>query len=298
MFQHILVPLDGSRLAEAALPVTVLLSQKLGAAVTLIHVIEKDAPREIHGEHHLSQEQEALSYLDQAAQAFGPGVNVRRHVHTEAVANVANSIVDHTSEYAPDLIVMCAHGKGGLRDFMTGSIAQQVIGFGKTPVLLIQPDNQNTAPIKFGQFLVPLDENSEHEHGLQVAGALAKSFGATLNLLTVIHTLDTLRGGRGAAGRMLPHTSNALLEMEEEDACQRLTRMAGDLRQQGLEVHCHIRRGDPPVQVVEVAEKLKVDLIVLGTHGKTGLKAFWAGSVGPRIVNATKIPILLSPVRK
>ena len=59
MFKHLLVPLDGSPLAEAALPAAAYLAQKLGASVTLLHVIEQDAPQEIHGERHLTDPDEA-----------------------------------------------------------------------------------------------------------------------------------------------------------------------------------------------------------------------------------------------
>ena len=64
---------------------------------------------------------------------------VERHVHGGEVDDVARSIVDHVAELGPDLIVMCTHGRGGLRGFMFGRIAQQVVGLDRTPVLLIPP---------------------------------------------------------------------------------------------------------------------------------------------------------------
>ena len=132
MFKHLLVPLDGSKLAEAALPAAVLLSKALGATVTLLHIIEKDAPQEIHGDRHLTNNDDACRYLDDVAQKFfPPETQVDSHVHTEEVKDVARSIVDHSGEFAPDLIVLCAHGEGGWREVMVGSIAQQVIARGK-----------------------------------------------------------------------------------------------------------------------------------------------------------------------
>ena len=90
MFKHIFIPLDGSRLAEAALPAAVFLAETLGARVTLMHVIEHDAPQEIHGDRHLSDPEEARQYLDEvAARAFPPGTDVERHVHGNEVRNVA-----------------------------------------------------------------------------------------------------------------------------------------------------------------------------------------------------------------
>jgi len=82
MFKHLLVPLDGSHLAEAVLPAVSFLAQKLRVPITLTHVIERDAPRKIHGEPHLANEEEAYAYLDQvAARAFAAKLRVECHVH-------------------------------------------------------------------------------------------------------------------------------------------------------------------------------------------------------------------------
>ena len=73
MFKHILLPLDGSQLAEAALPVVVYLADKLKAQVTLLHIIEKNAPASVHGQRHLTNEAEACQYLQEVAEkAFPP----------------------------------------------------------------------------------------------------------------------------------------------------------------------------------------------------------------------------------
>ena len=123
MFQHLLVPLDGSSLAETALPAAAHLAQVLEASVTLIHVIEKDAPKEVHKDRHLSEPEEASAYLKEVAgRAFPPETKVEWHVHVEEVKDVARSIVHHSHELEQDLIVMCTHGWGGLRDLLFGSI--------------------------------------------------------------------------------------------------------------------------------------------------------------------------------
>ena len=142
MFKHILVPLDGSRLAEAAIPTAASLAQTLDAPVTLLHIIEQDAPQEIHKDHHLTQADEAVAYLEQVAKRYFPAeVKVHTHVHTAAVKDVPGSIVEHAlTEFRPDLIVMCTHGRSGVRELLFGSIAQQVVAQGTTPLLLIKPE--------------------------------------------------------------------------------------------------------------------------------------------------------------
>ncbi|MGD0004588.1 MAG: universal stress protein [Anaerolineaceae bacterium] len=274
MFQQLLVPLDGSKLAESSLPYAANLCKVLKAGVTLIHIIEHHAPQEIHGERHLREEKEAEVYLKQAAgQFFPPEIRVSTHVHTEEVHNVARSIAAHAGELTPDLIVMCTHGESGMFN-LVGSIAQQIIGQTRTPILLVQPGGSPLrAPVTLQKFLVALDGDPEHEQGLKTAGELAK----------YTH----------AAGRLLPGATSAMLDMTEECTADYLEEQAAVLRALGIPVRTTIRRGDPVQQIL--ADSQDEDLLVLGTHGKAGIDAFWAGSVAPKIVSQTRLPVLLVP---
>jgi nucleotide-binding universal stress UspA family protein len=140
MFKKILVPLDGSHLAEAALPAALSLSEKLNAQITLLHVIEQNAPEVVHNEPHLSRPEQADAYLENLAErSFPAKIKAKWHVHNTEVKNVTDSIVEHTDEFKPDLVIMCAHGRSGIRDMLFGRIAQQVVAKGSTPVLLLQP---------------------------------------------------------------------------------------------------------------------------------------------------------------
>lgn len=300
MFKHLLVPLDGSPLAEAAIPVAVELSRKLNADVTLLHVIEKNAPQEIHGQRHLTQEDDARNYLDSlAAEKFQPGTNVRTHVHTDEVSRVAASIVQHSGEFAPDLIILSAHGEGGIRDFVMGSIPQQVIASGEVPVLLLQPQEGDSTPTgSFKQLLSALDGKADHDASLQVAAELAKAIDARLHLVRVVPTMSTLNVENAATGTLLPVTTRAILDLAEEEAVRYLEEKIASLKILGLTPTAEVRRGDPAQEVVKSAENQKADMIILGTHGKKGMDALWAGSVAPLIVARTRLPILLVPIRR
>ncbi len=297
MFKNILVPLDGSKLAESALPVAASLSGILSAPVTLLHIIEKDAPREVHSEHHLSQPEEAEVYLkDVAARFFPDRTKVITHVHTAEVKDVAASIVEHaTEEFKPDLIVMCAHGKGGFRDVLFGNIAQQVLAGGQTPIFLIQPQAAGTRPFEIRRILVPLDSESIHDDSLPYAEWLAHSYSAELHLLTVIPTFGTLSGEKAAASSMLPGTATAYLEIKEETTKQHLQTHLDDLLRKGFKVNAEIARGDPASVITKTGEHIQADLILLSTHRRAGMGAFWARSVAPNVVRQTKISILLVP---
>jgi nucleotide-binding universal stress UspA family protein len=299
MFENLLVPLDGSKLSESALPAAAYLAEVLGASVTLIHIIEKDAPREIHKDRHLTDPQEASAYLKEVAgRAFPPKSQVVWHVHVEEVKDVAYNIVQHTQELGQDLVVMCTHGSGGVRDWLIGNIAQQVIAFGKTPVLLISPQDSGQAAFSCHLALVALDGVPDHEQGLPVATELARVCGAALHLLMVIPTLGNLKAEEAATGRMLPGAMTATLDLAEEAGVNYLASKLGQVRAEGIQVSAEVARGDALAVIVDTVRRIEANLIVLGTHGKTGMDAFWSGSVTPRLSGRSEVPLLLVPVQK
>jgi nucleotide-binding universal stress UspA family protein len=299
MFKHLLVPLDGTRLAEAALPVAAYLAQKLDATVTLLHILEHNAPEEIHHERHLKDADSACTYLEEVAgRAFPPSLRVQRHIHDTAVDDLARSLVEHTTELVtPDLIVLCQHGPSHLSDWIFGHLGDKVIALGQTPVLLVHPPESADAPAHtFERLLVPLDGSPEHEQALPAAIHLAQACASTVHLAMVIHTLSTLPGEKAAAGRLLPGTMSAVLEMAEEDAEAYLRPLLTRLHNGGLTATAEVARGDPASTIVSIAQQIQTDLIVLGTHRKVGTGAFWAGSVAPRVSDRTRLPLLLVPI--
>ena len=300
MFKNILVPLDGSKLSEAAIPVAASLAKTLNTPVTLLHIIEKDAPQEIHKDHHITQADEASAYLEELAKrAFPVDVKVDWHVHTAAVKDVTASIVVHaTTEFQPDLIVMCTHGKSGVRELLFGSIAQQVVAQGKTPLLLIKPNVDSPKTFKLDRILVPLDSGPVHDDSLPLTQELAKAYGAEIYLLTVIPTFSTVAGETAAASSLLPATTSAMLEINVENAEVDLQAHLDELKQAGFRGIAEITRGDPANEIVNLAEKLNADLMVLTTHRKAGTAAFWARSVAPNVTRRARVPILLIPLEE
>jgi nucleotide-binding universal stress UspA family protein len=300
MFKHILVPLDGSDLAESVLPAAEYLARVLHARVTLIHIIERDAAPTVHGQRHLTRVDEAEPYLEEIGrQAFPPEVPVGRHVHTAATSHVARGIVEHQHELTPDLIVMCTHGRGGLRGLLYGSIAQQVVGSGRTPVLLLRPESAAARPTFLCRsLLAPTDGDPRHEQGLSVAAGLARATEARLHLLSVVPTYGTLSGRHATTGRFMPGTTQAVLELAEQSLQSYLHKQVSRFRTQGVPATARVCRGDPASAIVEAAETCDADLIVFGTHGKSGTQAFWANSVGAKVLAQTIRPLLLVPVRQ
>jgi nucleotide-binding universal stress UspA family protein len=298
--RSLFLPLDGSDLAENALPAAAYFAQLYGASLTLFHVIEKGVTDRIHASHHLTRPAEAEAYLQEVAARYLPAaVTVDCHVHKTAIRNVAASIVEHSQEYDPDLILLCAHGSGGTRDWLIGNIAQQVISRGSKPVLLLRPSRAPASGASFSirSILLPLDGLPEHERSTSLGEDIAGRCGASLHLARVVPTPETLAGESAAAGRLLPGSTAALLDLTEREAHDYLDRHRQRLLAAGLKTTIQVLRGDPADELARLVHTRMDDLIVLGTHGKSGASAFWNRSVAARVLGKIKIPALLIPIR-
>jgi nucleotide-binding universal stress UspA family protein len=293
MFRHFLLPLDGSKLAEAVLGPARSLASDLGAEITLLHVLERNAPKEIHGERHLTDPKEAETYLEGlAADLRRDGLTVSFHSHDVAEAGVAESITRHAAEMGADLVVMATHGSGGMAEQLFGSIAQRVIGCGSTPVLIIHPDTAPAALV-VRRMLVPLDQVEEHEASVPVATELAAALGAEIRLLTAVPRRSNLAGTGGALGRMLPTAMAAVLDAQVDDAGRRLEGLARQLADRGVTARARVERGEPVQVILQGLVSEHADLLVLATHTRRGWAAFWSGSVAPRVLAQWRRPTLL-----
>jgi nucleotide-binding universal stress UspA family protein len=298
MYKNLLVPLDGSSLAESVFPAVVYLAERLHARVTLLHVVERDAPEKIHGQRHLTEAAEAETYLDEAARGLlRPGIEVERHVAASGEVGVAQRIVQYAVESGTDLIIVCSHGRSGLRQLLTGSNAQQLVGCGTIAVMQIRPPEEGSAPVfRCRKILVPLDGRPEHEEGLEAAARLSRACGAELHLVTTVPTRNTLPPERAAAASMMPGAAAAILDVNTLGAEAYLRDKLQSLRSRGVVAGSEIGRGDPAEVIVDLADRSVADLIVLGTHRRTGTDAFWSGSVAPKVANRSRVPVLLVPL--
>jgi nucleotide-binding universal stress UspA family protein len=293
--RHVLVPLDGSALAEAALPAAAATARAFDARVTLLHVLEEWAPATVHGHPHLTNEAEARVYLDAVAQR--PAFRDRAtevHVHGIRTENVADSIMAHADELGADLVVLSTHGQGGLKGFLFGSIALRALGRGRTPILLVNPTPAGDAPpFACRKILVPLDGSETHEPALPVASRLARGWRAALHLVVVVPTAGTLSGHRAATGILMPLATRAMLEIAEQEAAAYVKGLESALSSEGLAATSSVSRGEPVAAILEAAKAIEADLVVMATHARGALEGFWSGSLTPKLMQRLDRPILL-----
>lgn len=293
MFKHILVPLDGSRLAEDILAPVQSLAVHFGSRVTLLHVVERDPPERVHGEPHLTTKTESENYLDGVARQFiTAGIEVDVHVHERSVVDVAAALDAHAHEYEVDLIAMCKHGRSGIRDVVVGSIAQQIMRGGGTSIFLRPPREQGTDSFQLRKILLPIDLQHDREAVVEAGLVMARSFEASVRLLTVVPSLATARQGSVAA-RLLPGATAESLRMEIEEASDQLNQRATRLKEAGLDVSLIIRDEEPAAAILDEARSSESDLIILSTHAQSGFNAWYTGSTGYRVVTGATTTLLL-----
>lgn len=293
MFTNLLVPLDGSRLAETILPAAKSLAHHEHAGVTLLHVVEPAPPPTIHGETHLMNADDAKAYLERLAADFrAEGIDVTWHVDVVERGNVSKTIFAHTEELDADLVMLTTHGQNGWRGRVFGSIAQQVVQSGRVPVFMLRPE---WTPAAFDprQILVPLDGSRVHEPALYLAADLARDYNAQLHLVMIVPTLGTLSPERAATGSLLPRSTKAILELSQGGAVEYLQSKVDELKARGLNASAEVERGATANKILEVASRTGAELIVMATHGRSGLSAFWEGSVTPHILEQAHAPVLL-----
>lgn len=295
MFKRLLVPLDGSRLAESVLPAAVYLAERFRATVVLFHAVEPGVSSTVHGQRHLLGTAEAQAYLDEIAKRLArPNLAIETDVQPVGEADVARRIIAHAGELKADLILLCAHGRGGLRDVLMGSIAQQVIQGGTIPVFFVRPSQEDSAPsFDCRKILVSLDGTPIHEPALPVAAELARECNAVIHLLTIVPTPGTLSAERAGTGLLLPTTMTAVLDLAQRGAVEYLQGKVRELLATGLSATAEVARGDVAPSLLDVAERAGADLIVMATHGRASMDAFWSGSVTPKVLSRSRAPILL-----
>jgi len=300
MNETIMVPLDGSAPAETALPAAVALAHATGRGLLLLGVAVP--PTRLSG---LGWPQAALvepvswwpleladyeGYLAGVADRLQPsGLPVEILLRqgdpaTEILAEVADNPALHT-------IAMATHGRSGVARTVLGSVAERIIQAAPVPALLVRSGSPLVvgAPPAYQRILVPLDGSPFAAQALDSATDLAERTGATLLLLTVLPPLQTLSF---AEAGLRPYWSEAARIAAADSATLALTTTAVRLESQGLAVRTLLRHGSPAAEIVHCATDEAADLIVLATHGRSGLPRLWLGSVALGVVRSATQPVL------
>ena len=286
-FSRILVPLDGSRLAEAVLPAACSIARKLGARLLLVHVLERDPPRTVHGEPHLRSAGDASAYLEEHATPMRErGLTVEVHVHERPVTDIAAALDGYTHELAADLIAMCAHGRSNLRTQLIGSIAERILRGGSVPILLRTVRRPGGAGFELRKLLVPIDFGHDVDTALAAARTLATPYGAELVLLAAPEPPPP------PTSRLLPETTALTRQYELDNLHHRLAELARQLPAD-LDLQTIVADASPTDAILDATESLPADLILLVTHAHAGLSSWYDPSIVQRLLRRPDLTLLL-----
>ncbi len=294
MLDHILVPLDGSRLAETVLPHAVAMAQAFGARVTLLRAVSRS--EQVPGSPAVDPlswqilKAEARAYLDEIlARIQEVGVEADRIL---VEGSAAEQIVEFARAEGVDLIILSSHGRSGLSEWNISSVVQKVIFRAFVPVLIVRAYkgvSDDLAGLRYRRLLLPLDGSPRAEYALPLATTLANAHGSSLLLAHVVR--------RPEVPCAIPLSEEELSLVEQLTALNR-ERGAAYLRnleaRLGMELETRLLVShNPAIALHELVEREEIDLVVLSAHGYSGSAKWTFGSVALNFAVYGTTPLLV-----
>ncbi len=300
MFDTILVPLDGSQLADCVLPHVVAIARPFDAKTTLLRVLEKnhaDTSAQLFDllNWQINKTRAAL-YLDKI-QARLQKLTIR--VQTEVLEGlVAEGIAEYAQNQGIKLIILSSHGRHGLTQWGISSIAQKIILSAQTSLLIVRAhqygghaDEFTEDPV-YRHILVPLDGSQRAENVLPIITQLANFHKSQIHLVQVIQTPEMAR-------QMPPvrediELSNRVVERNREEAEHYLEQLKSRSHLEGIAIQTHLIVSDnAAVALHQLVEQEQIDLVVLSAHGYSGNHQWPYGSMVNNFIMYGKVSLLI-----
>jgi nucleotide-binding universal stress UspA family protein len=277
MFRKILCPVDFSDNSMAVLLQAAKLARKDDALLYVMHVefVPLGNLAELAEDVTISTEPRKLR-LEQATGKLLAGV---KHEVVVQFGRPAEVIEKAAKDLDVDLVVMATHGRTGIKHLFLGSVAEHVVRRSGASVLTFGP---RTTIRALKKILCPVTFDSNSIAALRFGWRLAREYGASISLLHVVSVPF-----EPSEVRIEPSSPEW-----ERDARAKLEMVAAKNLGANVELKLVARRGDPAGAILEVEEELRPDLIVMATHGRTGLSHLVLGSVAERTVRESTVPVM------
>ena len=285
-------------MSEQILPCVVALAKGLGAEVTLTHVVNSRALPDTDDLSHrafldqlVEQEQvRAQAYLRHIATMFkDEGIPATTDVY---VGEPAATLIEHAEKDQFDLIAASTHGRSGIARMVMGSVADKLLRSTSKPLLLYRPVDELAPPFAtMKAVVIPLDGSDFSEQALPFAVELAQALHLKLMLIRTILTASFAFTEPYPLGGT--DMSAQLLESAELDASSYLEGKVEPLRLKGMAVEALVAIGDPANKIIDMAAATPGSLIVMTSHGRSGVGRFVLGSVADRVVRTSGSPVLV-----
>jgi nucleotide-binding universal stress UspA family protein len=290
----VLVPLDGSELAEYAVPVAREIARRRGASLRLVHVNVAVPAEPIYVEglplldEHLRprRREHEQAYLERARARLADDIPGGVDILDEPVVP---ALCRHVTRTGAELVVMTTHARGGFERLWLGSVADDLVRRCPVPILLLRPHENGQPPVSFRRVVVPLDGSPLAETILEHALALvATEKDPEVVLLRVVEPFA-------------PRDTEAGLVPSEDDieagigrAREYLDRVARGLSRRSVTVRSCVPVNKRVARtILEAVRDMRADAVALATHGRTGLAQVRLGSVADKLIRASDVPLLI-----
>jgi nucleotide-binding universal stress UspA family protein len=305
MLRTILVPLDGSRFGEHALPLAITLARKSKARIHLVHshqrldspyaemmVFDSTLDDQVRGHE--------LAYLDATVKRIKQNY-AGQVTYTIEEGHTVTVIGHQAAETHADVIVLTTHARGPLARFWLGSVTDELIRTSEAPLFLTHPldgEADFSKDVPLGRWLVPLDGTEHAEHILPDVFKVADLFQPAFTFLRVLRPVTPMMIP-AAVGGFAPLAEDVILRVEtiqkdvEKDATAYLDRMAAPLRAKGQTVHTTVAVDEYPGEAILNRARHDIDVVSLATHGRHGLSRMLLGSIAENVIRGCAVPVLV-----
>ncbi len=302
--RNVLVPVDFSALSIEAIQEAKKVAQASTATIHLAHVFHAQYPIGFMGPI-LTAGEPAVSFEEHQQKSFGEELEKvaqgaelppSARTHLREGHSVFHEICQLAQEISADLIVMPTHGRTGFRHFFLGSTAERIVQHSPCPVLVTRARKTNNGQVaakgngRRPTILVPIDFSPASFESLEYAIGYAAGAGAKLLILNAVYLGDTLSTDGLGIYRMADFRQTARWDAERE-----MKEFLGPINFGEVPLEILIRNGKPAPEICSVANERSVNLIITGTHGRTGLKHLVMGSVAEQVVRSANQSVLVVP---
>ena len=297
MFDPVLVPLDGSLLAECVLPHVVAIARAFNAKVILLRVLDKNQASETAQLFDLLNWQinktEAKLYLEKiSARLQKSGLRIETAV-LEGL--VAESITEYAQSQGIKLIILSSHGRSGLSQWGISSVTQKIIFSAPTSVLIIrahQPAASESIEWQYTRIMVPLDGSRRAENVLPMVTLLARFHQSRIHIVHVVKTPEMAR--QMPLSREDMELSDRIVARNREEAIRYLDQVRLHSPLDGIDVQTRLLTSDNAAAALhELAEKENIDMVALSAHGYSGNNQWPYGSMVNNFILYSKVPLLI-----
>jgi nucleotide-binding universal stress UspA family protein len=286
MWKRILVPLDGSNLAELALAYAEELAIAFSSELVLLYVSEAK-----ESQYHPMQQ----LYIDGVVKQLGEHVKKRAKIKAVVLTGEpAEEIINYAEKNKASVIIMASHGRSGITGWVMGGVASKVLEATSVPVLLIRVGKPpRKAPRKrlLERILLPLDGSESGEAAVPYIKELGDRLGSEVILFGVVVAGQHVRTIGGLDYILYPEPEMELFKAEAREYLERLYRR---LKGRKGAVQVELKVGDDVAgEILGFAKKAKASLIAISAHGHSGIERWVFGSIAGKIVQVSQIPVLL-----